>query len=149
MDDYLDSAKSPDKAINRSKELVHLPYLGGFKLAKFVTNVPNLADQNDGPPQSTDPKVIVSCWEDSSHVLGLNRHHNNDILFLSWGSSCTLNNLLSQPVVQRFVSKVFDTIGFVATFTACARLHLKDIFCVTRQRCDDELFQIKFQSFLL
>ena len=71
MDDYLDSVESPEKAINRSKELVHLLHLGGFKLTRFEGNVPNLADRIDGSSQSTEPKVIVSCQEDSSDVLGL------------------------------------------------------------------------------
>ena len=71
MDDYLDSVEYPEKAISRSKELVQLLHLGGFKLTKFVSNVQNLADRIDGSPQSTEPKVIVSCQEDSSHVLGL------------------------------------------------------------------------------
>ena len=69
MDDYLDSVEGPEKAINRSKESVHLLHPGGFKLTKFVSNVPNLVDRIDGSPQSTEPKVIVSCQEDSSHVL--------------------------------------------------------------------------------
>ena len=71
MDDYLDSVESPEKTINRSKEMVHLLHLVGFKLTKFVSNVPNLADRTDDSPQSTEPEVIVSCQEDSSHVLGL------------------------------------------------------------------------------
>ena len=65
MDDYLDSVESPEKAINRSKELVHPLHLGGSKLTKFVSNVPNLADRKDGSPHSTEPKVIVSSQEDS------------------------------------------------------------------------------------
>ena len=71
MDDYLDPVECPEKAINRSKELVHLLHLGGFKLTKFVSNVPILADLIDRSPQSTEPKVIVSCPEVSSHELGL------------------------------------------------------------------------------
>ena len=61
MNDYPDSVGTPEKAINRSKELVRLLNLGGFKLTKFVSNVPNLADRFDGFPQSNEPKVIVSC----------------------------------------------------------------------------------------
>ena len=59
MDDYLDSLESPERALIRSKELVHLLHLGGFKLTKFVSNVPDLADRIDGSAQSTEPKVIV------------------------------------------------------------------------------------------
>ena len=43
MDDYLDSVESPERALIRSKELVHLLHLGGFKLTKFVSNVPDPA----------------------------------------------------------------------------------------------------------
>ena len=78
MDDYLDSVESPERALSRSKELVHLLYLGGFKLTKFVSNVPDLADQIDGSAQSTEPNFIVSSKEESMHVLGLKWDHNND-----------------------------------------------------------------------
>ena len=60
MDDNLDSVESPERALIMSKELVHLLHLGGFKLTKFLSNVPDLADQIDGSAQSTEPKVIVS-----------------------------------------------------------------------------------------
>ena len=56
MDDYLDSVESPERALKRSKELVHLLQLGGFKLTMFVINVPNLADRIDDSPLSTEPK---------------------------------------------------------------------------------------------
>ena len=50
MDDYLDSVESPERALIRSKELVHFLHLGGFK---FVSNVPDLADRIDRSAQST------------------------------------------------------------------------------------------------
>ena len=50
MDEYLDLVESPERALKRSKELVHLLHLGGFKLTKFVSSVPNLADRIDGSP---------------------------------------------------------------------------------------------------
>ena len=65
MDNHLDPVQSPEKATNRSEELVHLLHIGGFKLTKFVSSVPNLAVRIDGSPQYTEPKVIVSCQEDS------------------------------------------------------------------------------------
>ena len=71
IDDYLDSVESPERALIRSKDLVHLLHLGGFKLTKFLSNVPDLADQIDGSAQSTELKVLVSSKEESMHVLGL------------------------------------------------------------------------------
>ena len=94
MDDYLDSVDSPERALKRSKEMVHLFHLGGFKLTKFVSNVPNLADRIDVSPQSTEPKVIASSKEDSSYVLGLKWNHNNDTLVVSRGTSSTVTKSL-------------------------------------------------------
>ena len=48
LDNYLDSVESPERGVNRTKELVHLLHLGGFKLTKFVSNVLDLADRYDG-----------------------------------------------------------------------------------------------------
>ena len=149
MDDYLDSVEYPEKAIKRSKELVHLLHLGGFKLTKFLSNVPDLADRIDGSPQSTEPKVIVSCQEDSSHVLGLKWDHTNDTLVVSRGTSCAITKSLTQRLVLSLVSKVFDPIGLVAPFTVGARLLLKDIWRVTGQQWDDELPQDMVQRFLV
>ena len=59
MDDYLDLVKSPDRALIRLKELVHLLHLGGFKHTKFVSNVPNLADRIDGSAQSTESHRFI------------------------------------------------------------------------------------------
>ena len=52
-------------------KLVHLFYLGGFKLTKFVSHLSDLANQIDGSAQSTEPKVIVSSNEKSMQVVGL------------------------------------------------------------------------------
>ena len=83
MDNFLDLEYSPERSLNRSKELVHLFHLGGFTLTKYVSNVPNLANQIDGSHQSTEPKVIASSKEDWSHVLGLISDHNKDTLVVS------------------------------------------------------------------
>ena len=61
--------KSPESALIRSKELVHLLHLGGFQLTKFVSNVADLADRIDGSAQFTEPKVIVSSKEITSKKI--------------------------------------------------------------------------------
>ena len=148
-DDYLESVESPEKAINRSKELVHLLHLGWFRPTKFVSNVPNLTDRIDGSSQSTEPKVNVSCQEDSSHVLGLKWDHTKDTLVVRRGTSCAITKSLTQRLVLSLVSKIFDPIGLVAPFTVGARLLLKDIWGVTGQQWDNELPQDIVQRFLV
>ena len=146
-DDYLDSVESPEKVIKRSKKLVHLLHLGGFKLTKFASIEPNLADRIDDSPQSTEPKVIASCQQDSSHVLKWD--HTIDTLVVSRGTSCAITKSLTQRLVISVFSKVFDPIGLVAPFTVGARLLLKDIWRVTGQQWHDELPQDKVQRFLV
>ena len=133
MDDYLDSVEFPERARIRSKELVHLFHLGGFKLTKFVCNVPDLADQIDGSAKSPEPKVIVSSNQESMHVLGLKLDHNNDTLVLSRSTNSTITKSLTQHLVLSLVSKVYDPIGLVAPFTVGARIILNDIWRVNGQ----------------
>ena len=113
LDDYLDSVESHERALNRSKELMHVLRLSGFKLTKFVSNVPSLADQIDGSQMSTEPKVIASAKEESSQVLRLKWDHNNDTLVLIRDTSSTVTKSLTQRSVPSLVSKVFDPIGLV------------------------------------
>ena len=148
MDDYLDSVESPERALKRSKELVQLLHLGGFKLTKFVSNVPNLADRIVGSHHSTEPKVIASSKEESSHVLGLKWNLNNDTLVVSRGTSSTVTKSLTQRLVLSLVSKVFDPIGLVAPFTVGARLLLKDIWRASGQHWDEELPKGTAEGFL-
>ena len=96
MDAYLDSVESHERALIRSKELVHFLHLGGFKLTKFVGNVPDLADRIDGSAQSTELKVIISSKEESMHMLGLNWDHNNDTLVVSRGTNSTITKSLTK-----------------------------------------------------
>ena len=148
MDDYFDSVESPERALIRSKELVHLLHLGGFKLTKFVSNVPDLADRIDGSAKSTEPKVIVSSKEESMQVLGLKWDHNNDTLVVSRGTNSTITKSLTQRLVLSLVSTVYDPIGLVAPFTVGARLKLKDIWRVIGQSWDDELPKNTVDRFL-
>ena len=148
MDDYLDSVESSEMALKRSKELVHLLHLGGFKHTKFVSNVPNLTDRIDESPQSTEPKVIASSKEDSSHALGLKSDHNNDTPVVSRGTSSTVIKSSTQRLVLSLVSKVSDSIGLLASFTAGARLLLKDTWRVSGQHWDEELPKDIVERFL-
>ena len=69
MDDYLDSSLTVEEATRKAKDLVTLPSLGGFKLTKFVSNVPSIqAKLEPGSNAPTEVKEIPKT-EGSSHVL--------------------------------------------------------------------------------
>ena len=85
MDDYLDSFEDPDVAFKMSQELITLLALGGFRLTKFISNVTKI-NKELNPPQSApqqESKNIVTCGDNSSHVLGLKWDHIDDTLVVS------------------------------------------------------------------
>ena len=130
MYDYLDSFKDPDVAFKMSQEVITLLALGGFKLTKFVSNVTKI-NKELNPPQSApqrESKNIVTCGDNSSHVLGLKWDHIHDTLVVSRSVNRELKNSITQRTVLSFVSSVFDPIGLVAPYTVRARLLLKEIW---------------------
>ena len=138
MDDYVDSVESHERALIRSKELVDLLHLGGFKLTKYLSNVPDLADRIDGSAQPNEPKVIVSSEEESMQLLGLKWDHNTDTLVVSRVLTAP-SQKFNTALVLSLVSQVYDPIGLVASSTVGARLILKDIWRVNGQSWDDDL----------
>ena len=113
MDDYLDSFEDPDVAFKMSQELITLLALGGFKLTKFINNVTKI-NKELSPPQSApqqESKNIVTCGDNSSHVLGLKWDHIDDTLVVIRGVNRELKNSITQQTVLSFVSSVFDPIG--------------------------------------
>ena len=110
-----------------SQELFTLLALGGFKLTKFISNVTKI-NKELNPPQSApqqESKNIVTCGDNSSHVLGLKWYHIDDTLVVSRGVNRELKNSITQRTVLSFVSSIFDPIGLVAPYTVRARLLLK------------------------
>ena len=73
MDDYLESGPTVTEASNKAKDLVELFALGGFKLTKFVSNVPSIPIEVEpnSDNETTGAKEIPTA-EKFSHVLGLN-----------------------------------------------------------------------------
>ena len=140
MDDYLESSPTVEEATQKATDLVELLALGGFKLTKFVSNVPSIPKHLEPSSNAATPEQKeIPTTEESSHVLGLKWNHLADTLVVSRGTSPVTKKLLSQRVVLSLVSAVYDPIGLVAPYTVGARLLLKDIWRISGQQWDDEL----------
>ena len=139
MDDYLESSPTVNEATKKAQDLVEMLAKGGFKLTKFVSNVPSLVNNVDSksqlPTDSTE-KVLVTD-EETSHALGLKWNHSRDTLVVSRGTTPDLNRPITQRIVLSLVSAVYDPIGLVAPYTA--RLLLKDIWRLSGQQWDNNL----------
>ena len=140
MDDYLESSPTVTEASNKAKDLVKLLALGGFKLTKFVSNVPSfpVEVEPNSDNETTDAKKIPTAKK-FSHVLGLKWNHSTDTRVVSRGTSPNTDRNVTQRVVLSLVSAVYDPIGLVAPFTIKARLLLKDIWRPSGQQWDDNL----------
>ena len=139
-DDYLDSIESPDEALKRSRNSVKLFNKGGFKLTKFISNVPGILGELEDQSVEAVPKFIgASMEESSSHMLGLKWDHTKDTLVVSCGTSCDGSKAVTQRLVLSLVAKVFDPIGLVAPFTITAQLLLKNIWRIHGQSWDEKL----------
>ena len=140
MDDYLESSPTAIEASNKAKDLVKMLALGGFKLTKFVSNVPSIPIEVDpnSDTRITEEKEIPTA-EKFSHVLGMKWNHSTDTLVVSRGTSPNTDRNVTQRVVLSLVSAVYDPIGLVAPFTIKARLLLKDIWRLSGQQWDDNL----------
>ena len=71
MDDFLGSIADSNEALNLSKELVTLLSLGGFKLTKFVSNVPDLAEKLNPDNSKIETVKEINLSDNATHVLGL------------------------------------------------------------------------------
>ncbi|XP_075258365.1 uncharacterized protein LOC142350403 [Convolutriloba macropyga] len=113
---------------------------GGFKLTRFISNVPGLLEELEYKSVEQVPKEIgASREESSSHVLGLKWDHVNDTLVVSRRTICDASTAVTQRLVLSLVSKIFDPIGLVSLFTVKTRLLLKDVWRLHGQRWDDVL----------
>ena len=71
MDDFLGAIAGPNEALNLSKELVSLLGLGGFRLIKFGSNVPDLAEKLNPENSKIDTVKEINLNDTATDVSGL------------------------------------------------------------------------------
>ena len=84
MDDHFESSPTAEEAIHKAKELTKLLSIGGFKLAKFMSNDSNILQQieSNSDSQTNDGKPLLTT-EESSHVLSLKWNDASDTFVVS------------------------------------------------------------------
>ena len=108
MDDYLESCPTLNEATKKAQDLVEMLAKGGFKLTKFVSNVPSLVNSVDPKSQlpTDSTEKILATGEETSYVLGLKWNHSRDTLVVSRGTTPELNRPFTQRVVLSLVFAV-------------------------------------------
>ena len=71
LDDFLGSIADANEALSLSKELVRLLSLGGVRLSKFVSKVPDLSEELNPENSKIDAIKEIKLNDKATHVLGL------------------------------------------------------------------------------
>ena len=88
MDDHLESSPTVDEATKKAQDLVEMLTKGGFKLTKFVINVPSMVNSVDPNSQPNElKKNVLAADEETSHELDLKWNHSRDTLVVSRGTT--------------------------------------------------------------
>ena len=106
VDDYLESSTTIEEAARKAKDLLKLLSLCGFKLTKFVSNVPTIPPQVETNSTSPTETKEIPSTEESSHVLGLKWNHSSDTLLVSCGTNPEVKTKVLQRI--RFEFSLFS-----------------------------------------
>ena len=120
MDDFLGSMADSKEALNLSKDFGCLLSLGSFKLTKFVSNVPDLAEKFNPESNKNDSVKEINLSNPRTHVLGLKWDNKNDTLKVSRGVNKDITKPITPRTVLSYVPWVFDPNGLVAPYTVRA-----------------------------
>ena len=105
MDDYLDSARVLDEAVNRAKEVKRILAEGDFHFQDWISNVPAFS----AALRSTSKTRPIS---QGVKVLGIGWNTNLDHLYLVIGEAD--NIIYHRFGISNFVSGIFDPLGFAS-----------------------------------
>ncbi len=140
MDDLLKSVDSEELATRLAASLEKLLKKGGFRLTKWNSNVKEILTQLPKDTLSANQQSMdlgnAASNETQSHVLGLKWVLPEDTLAVCRGTTIQVPTVITQRLVLKLVSSVFDPLGIVSPFTMRARLILKQIWKTQGQAWD-------------
>ena len=150
MDDFIESAKTPEEAVKVFKQLQHLLSKRGFELKKWITNsdVVTTAIPEDLRSISNTKQVELEPGKDGSSVPGLQCTIIDDSLQVCRGTSKEVETSITQSKILSLVSSVFDPLGLFAPFSVHMRRLLKSIWTKNGQHWDKSVEPNEEEEFL-
>ena len=117
MDNFLNSVRAPQEAIEIYRKLRDILIKGGFNLTKWITSDDEV---NSKIPETDRSTKVVKTFEakpQSSSILGLIWNVETDSLIVCRGTEQEVPAKITQRIVLSFVSAVSDPLGI------CSPLH--------------------------
>lgn len=123
MDDYLGGADDVEAAKNVRHELVSLLNHGGFELAKWCSNHPNIVKIDEQRQQEG-----ISCEEpESTSILGLRWMPETDVFTFNIAPIRSKPTWTKREVMSE-VGRLYDPTGFAAPIIISAKLVVQKIW---------------------
>ena len=146
VDDCLRSEGKEDTAIERICDVRHACALGGFNLAKFVSNNKNVLESI--PQEVRAPEVrlleLGSDYYPVERALGVQWAIESDM----FGFRIVIKDQpLTRKGIVSIISSVYDPLGIAAPFLLVAKNILQDL-CRTKLGWDDEIceeFRVRWE----
>ncbi|XP_055585525.1 uncharacterized protein LOC129738367 [Uranotaenia lowii] len=149
VDDYLDSADTPEEAINRAKQVRYVHSQAGFELHSWVSNDKSFIRALGG--KEDDERVPLQPEDDKTRerVLGIIWCPHEDIFTFSTNLRKDLSPFLNDDqrptkrIALRCVMSLFDPLGFLSPFTIHGKILLQSLWrtgCDWDEKIDDESY---------
>ncbi|XP_062709246.1 uncharacterized protein LOC134288424 [Aedes albopictus] len=134
MDDYYDSANTPEEAAELAVQVRTIHARGGFEMRNWVSNSEEVLEKL-GEPGATSPRLLQSTseakWE---RVLGMLWHPESDALTFSTELGEQLLQYVSggkrptKRIALRIIMSLFDPLGLLAPYLIHGRILIQDLW---------------------
>ena len=128
MDDFLNSVRTTQDAIEIYQKIREILSKGGFNSTKWITSDDEVKTQITEADRSTKIVKAFEAEPQSSSILGLNWNVDTDELIVCRGTEQEVPANISQRIVLSFESAAFDPLGICSLFTIRMRFLLKSIW---------------------
>ena len=133
MDDYFDSTKSTEEAIQLVRKVIDVHQMGGFVIRHWISNSSEVLDSIPSTHKASSQTVNldVESQQPLEKTLGLQWDTSSDKLKVKISNSRL--TAAQQPIITKrgalsIVMAVFDPLGLLTGFTVRARVLLQDIW---------------------
>ncbi|XP_062700764.1 uncharacterized protein LOC115269619 [Aedes albopictus] len=134
VDDYLDSFRTVQEAVEVVNEVKMIHSKGGFTLRRFFSNVPEVLQAIGEVTEEESKTLLLERGENSESVLGMRWIPSEDVFLYSFNMRDCLRSILKDDYIptKREVVKVvmalFDPLGLISFFLVHGKVLIQDIW---------------------
>lgn len=134
MDDYFDSADTPEEASERALQVKLIHARGGFNMRNWVSNSRDVLQHMGVASEQRQLAIDCSKEEKRQRVLGISWDPEKDVFIFStnWHSDLAPyvfeDRRPSKRIALRIIMSLFDPLGMLAPFFIHARMLIQDLW---------------------